>query len=115
MVFAADDTPVIVFGIVTVIGLVVFFIVLARQMGAIFPAAPPDVKHLLRLEQKLDLLMSHFGIEVPDPATAAGLSAEVRQLADDRRKKIEAIKLHREQTGLTLKEAKDAVEAYMNR
>ena len=31
----------------------------------------------------------------------------------ERREKIQAIKLHREETGLGLKEAKDAVEAYM--
>jgi len=41
------------------------------------------------------------------------LSEEVKALADDPARKIEAIKLHREQTGLGLKEAKDAVETYM--
>jgi ribosomal protein L7/L12 len=41
------------------------------------------------------------------------LSDEVRRLARDPGNKILAIKLHREQTGLGLKEAKDAVEAYM--
>jgi ribosomal protein L7/L12 len=75
---------------------------------------PSDKAHLRRLEVKLDLLLRHFGIEIPDPATAAGLSAEVRQLANDG-KKIQAIKVHREQTGLGLKDAKEAVEAYMAR
>ncbi len=73
---------------------------------------PTGLGQLRRLERKLDLVMRHLGIEVPDPTTAAGLSAEVRQLADEGRK-IEAIKVHREQTGLGLKDAKDAVEAYL--
>jgi ribosomal protein L7/L12 len=64
---------------------------------------------LIRLENKLDMLLRHFGT---DPETATGLSAEVRRLAGEG-KKIEAIKVHREQTGAGLKDAKDAVEAYM--
>jgi hypothetical protein len=50
-----------------------------------------------------------------DPTTPDGLSAEVKALADDPAKKIQAIKLHCEQTGLGLREAKDAVEASMDR
>ncbi|HTK73728.1 MAG TPA: ribosomal protein L7/L12 [Gemmataceae bacterium] len=67
---------------------------------------------LRRIESKLDLILGKLGIPVPDPGAASGLSAGVRQLADDGRK-IEAIKLYREETGVGLKEAKDAVEAYM--
>ena len=52
------------------------------------------------------------GIECPTRGAASGLSAGVRQLADDGRT-IAAIKLHPEATGLGLKEAKDAVEAYL--
>jgi ribosomal protein L7/L12 len=37
------------------------------------------------------------------------------ELADDPAKKISAIKLHRQQTGVGLKEAKDAVEAYIHK
>jgi ribosomal protein L7/L12 len=66
---------------------------------------------LARVERKLDLLLRHMQVEVPDPTTPAGLSDEVRRLADAGRK-IEAIKLHREQTGVGLRAAKDAVEAY---
>jgi ribosomal protein L7/L12 len=69
---------------------------------------------LRRLERKVDALVKHFNLEVPDPATAEGLSPEVRRLADNPVKKIHAIALHREQTGATLREAKDAVEAYIN-
>ncbi len=43
------------------------------------------------------------------PFGGGALSPEVRELALQGRK-IEAIKLHREQTGLGLKESKDAVE-----
>ena len=74
-----------------------------------------DAARLRRLERKVDLILRHLDIEYPDPTTPAGLSEEVRQLADDPARKIQAIKLHREQTGVGLKEAKDAVEAYMNR
>jgi hypothetical protein len=76
---------------------------------------PSDAARLRRLELKVDLILRLLSIEYPDPTTPAGLSEEVRQLADDPARKIQAIKLHREQTGVGLKEAKDAVEAYMNR
>jgi hypothetical protein len=74
---------------------------------------PSDVARLRRLEAKVDLLLKHLGLEYQGPETGAGLSAEVKALADDPGRKIAAIKLHREQTGLGLKEAKDAVEAYI--
>ena len=71
-------------------------------------------RRFVRLERKLNLILKHLGIEDVGPTNVAGLSEEVRMLADDPSKKIPAIKLHREQTGVGLKEAKDAVEAYMN-
>jgi hypothetical protein len=74
---------------------------------------PSEAARLRRLEAKVDLILRHLGLDYQDPATPGGLSAEVRALADDPARKIEAIKLHREQTGLGLKEAKDAVEAYL--
>jgi hypothetical protein len=74
---------------------------------------PSDGARLRRLEAKVDLILRHLGLEYKDPATPGGLSEEVKALADDPGRKIEAIKLHREQTGLGLKEAKDAVETYM--
>jgi hypothetical protein len=73
---------------------------------------PADVARIRRLEDKVDLILHHLGLKYEDPATR-GLSEEVKALADDPAKKISAIKLHREQTGAGLKEAKDAVEAYM--
>ncbi len=73
---------------------------------------PSDAARLRRLEGKVDLILRHLGLEYQGPAIA-GLSPEVKALADDPAKKIQAIALHREQTGASLKEAKDAVEAYM--
>jgi large subunit ribosomal protein L7/L12 len=83
---------------------------LAGSSSALF--RPRDRARLKRIESKLDLILGKLGIQPPDPGAASGLSAGVRQLADDGQK-IQAIKLHREETGLGLKEAKDAVEAYM--
>jgi hypothetical protein len=74
---------------------------------------PADTARLRRLEAKTDLILRHLGLEYKDPATPDGLSEAVKALANDPTRKIEAIKLHREQTGLGLKEAKDAVETYM--
>jgi hypothetical protein len=68
---------------------------------------------LRRINRKLDIIIQHLGIELPE-TLVSGLSAEVCQLADADQK-IEAIKVHREQTGVGLKEAKDAVEEYMAR
>jgi ribosomal protein L7/L12 len=68
---------------------------------------------LRRVEAKLDAILEHLGLQYIEPATAEGLSKRVKALADDPARKIAAIKLHREETGLGLSEAKDAVEAYM--
>jgi preprotein translocase subunit YajC len=60
-----------------------------------------------RIERKLDALLQHHGIVLP-----TGLSPEVQQLARDPKRRIAAIKLHREQTGASLLEAKNAVEDF---
>jgi len=57
-----------------------------------------------RIEAKLDAILKHLNIEAPSA------DAEVAKLAAAG-KKIEAIKLHREITGVGLKEAKDYVES----
>jgi hypothetical protein len=67
---------------------------------------------LHRVEHRLNLLLRHFNI---DPAPGSPLSDRVRALADDPARKIEAIKVYREETGAGLAEAKAAVEAYINR
>ena len=83
--------------------------------GAAFHALrPADRSRLRRIEAKLDQVMRHLNIETPPATAATGLSDEVRRLADEGNK-IEAIRVHRDETGLGLKDAKDAVEGYMDR
>jgi hypothetical protein len=64
-----------------------------------------------RIERKLNALLRHHGME---PSLGPPLSDRVKQLASDPTRKIEAIKVYREETGVSLAEAKEAVEAYMN-
>jgi hypothetical protein len=96
-------------GIFGIVNLAVCIIV-----GGIYSFRPSDAARLARQERKLDALLRHLKVEYVDPASSDGLSDEVKRLADDPRSKIAAIKLHREQTGLGLKEAKEAVEAYID-
>lgn len=74
---------------------------------------PSDAARIRRLEAKVDLILKHLGLEYKNPA-AAGLSEEVKALADDPAQKASAIGLHRKQTGLSLLDCKRAVEAYMS-
>ncbi|HEU5368473.1 MAG TPA: ribosomal protein L7/L12 [Ktedonobacterales bacterium] len=63
---------------------------------------------LTRLEAMMHLVLQRLGI---DPNTAlTGPSEHLKQLLL-RGKKIEAIKVYREQTGTGLKEAKDYIDA----
>jgi hypothetical protein len=71
-------------------------------------AMKDDRARLDRLERKLNLIIQHLGIELPDK-----LSERVKELARDPAKKIYAIKVQREETGAGLKEAKDAVEEWI--
>jgi ribosomal protein L7/L12 len=66
---------------------------------------------LERAERKLNALLRHFKIEL---AQGSALSDHVKELARDPARKIEAIKVYREETGVGLAEAKAAVEAYIN-
>lgn len=68
---------------------------------------------LKEAHDEIDRLTAALGSEEPPPPahrSSTGLSNEVAALAQQG-KKIEAIKLHRERTGLGLKEARDQVEA----
>jgi hypothetical protein len=56
------------------------------------------------IERKLDLILKALGVEYRDD-----LADRLAKLVTEGRK-IEAIKIYREQTGAGLKEAKDAVE-----
>jgi Ribosomal protein L7/L12 C-terminal domain len=64
-----------------------------------------------RIERKLNALLRHHGV---DPTQGLPLSDQVKEIAGDPSRKIEAIKVYREETGAGLKEAKDAVEAFIN-
>jgi ribosomal protein L7/L12 len=69
-----------------------------------------SVTDLRRIERKLDAVMKHLGVTLPPQAS---MSEEVRQMARNPSQKIAAIKLHREQTGLGLAEAKSDVEDFI--
>jgi hypothetical protein len=63
----------------------------------------------LRAQRQLDAIMKHLGLPEPLVSRPGALSPPVlAALADGRR--VEAIKLYREETGATLKQAKAAVE-----
>jgi ribosomal protein L7/L12 len=70
-----------------------------------------DAVRLRRLEQKVDLILKHLGI---DYVETSNLSEEARAQAD-RGDKIGAIKVHRQNTGVGLAEAKYDIEAYLAR
>jgi ribosomal protein L7/L12 len=78
----------------------------------------PDVRVQLlvlqvrELHKKLDALLKHQGIEMPNPPPT-GLSPEAELLASDPDTKIAAIKLYRkENRGVGLAEAKEKIEAF---
>ncbi|MEY9992852.1 ribosomal protein L7/L12 [Streptomyces sp. V4I8] len=61
-------------------------------------------RRVARVERKLDLVIDHLGLNAQDPRMG-----EVEALVRND-KKIQAIKVYREITGVGLKEAKDAVD-----
>jgi len=65
------------------------------------------LRQLLLLQRKADLALTHLGIQPPPEHSP--LSARVKELAADPARKIQAIKVYREETGAGLREAKDAV------
>jgi ribosomal protein L7/L12 len=90
--------------ILWVVGAILFLMALVSWL---------DMKaRVSRIERKLNALLRHHGV---DPTQGLPLSDRVKQLADDPVRKIEAIKVYREETGAGLAEAKEAVEAYINR
>lgn len=96
------------------IDFVIIGVIVASFAGGAVALRPNDQARLKRMEAKLDLLLNKLEIEPPNMGSALGLSDEVRKLAEEDGQKIAAIKLHREQTGQGLKEAKEAVEAYID-
>ena len=84
--------------------------VLILLIGAMTVALKPrDKARLFRLEQKLDMLLQHAGIKVPQSSLPPA-AAEALRNGD----KIKAIKHYRDATGAGLAEAKDAVERAEN-
>ncbi len=63
---------------------------------------------VVELQRKVDLVMQHLGLHYVDPAPQG--QAEILALLREG-KTIEAIRVYRERTGASLKDAKDAVEA----
>jgi ribosomal protein L7/L12 len=71
-----------------------------------------DLKgRLIRVERKLNLVLGNAGIELPQ---GQPLSDRVKEIAREPGRKIEAIKVYREETGVGLAEAKQAVEEYIH-
>ncbi len=69
---------------------------------------------LKRIEHKLNLVIQHQGIPLPDELNSEVFGEQARKLADENRK-IEAIQLHRELTGAGLVEAKKVMDQYLRR
>lgn len=74
-------------------------LILWRQVGI--------ASRIDRLERKIGLVLEHLGIDY-----GVKLSEQVKELARQGQK-IQAIKLLREETGIGLAEAKEAVENWM--
>jgi ribosomal protein L7/L12 len=89
-----------------VIGLLI--LVFAGGAAAATAGRPPDAERLRRVEDKLDLILSHLGVEYVPPSKDTW-----QELAGDPGRKIAAIKAYREQYGVGLAEAKKAVEDYI--
>lgn len=70
---------------------------------------------LTEIDQKLDAVIKHLGVQLPDPQQQA-LERHPDLLPLLREgKKIQAIKVYRESSGAGLREAKDVVEALARR
>jgi len=81
-------------------------VIVARGSQAYF--AGPTVEQL-RMQRQLDAIMKHLGLSEPPVSRPGALSPQVAALLAAGRK-IDAIKLYRQETGDGLKAAKAAVE-----
>lgn len=73
-----------------------------------------DASRLRRVEAKLDLILKHLNLKYDDDLAWNDLAQEVRELVD-RGRTIEAIKRHRELTGVGLADAKAVIDRYTGR
>ncbi|MCK7623961.1 ribosomal protein L7/L12 [Streptomyces sp. RS10V-4] len=88
--------------------LAVFVLAIAVLASSLDRRTKPLERRMARLEEKVDLLMAHLGVEVAEDPRMAEVDALLAQ-----GKKIQAIKVYREVTGEGLAEAKEAVERRM--
>ena len=66
----------------------------------------------LRIEHKLNLIIRGQNISLPDELNPQIMGEKVKKLVDQHRK-VEAIQLHREQTGAGLSEAQEVIQKYL--
>jgi ribosomal protein L7/L12 len=89
---------------------------LAGALGTlvtVLVALEHTVARLRGIERKLNALLRHHGV---DPTQGLlPCSERVKQLAAEPGRKIAAIKAYREETGASLAEAKEAIEALAHR
>lgn len=90
------------FGVVALVGLILLYFVIESSATR---TRAELTRRLNRLEDKVDLLLNHAGVEEPPLPRQDEVVSLVRA-----GKKIEAIKVYREATGAGLAEAKRAVE-----
>jgi hypothetical protein len=81
-------------------------VIFARGSQSFFAGPTPQQ---LRMQRQLDEIMKHLGLAEPLASRPGALSPQVVALVAAGRK-IEAIKLYRQETGEGLKQAKAAVE-----
>ena len=91
-----------VIGVVALVGLVLLYFTIESSATR---NRTELSRRMNRLEDKVDLLLKHAGLEEPPLPRQDEVVALVRA-----GKKIEAIKVYREATGAGLVEAKNAVE-----
>ena len=68
---------------------------------------------MTHLERNVYLILRHLNIDPTRPPKPEEMSDRVKELARDPARKIEAIKVFRDETGAGLAEAKEAVEYYI--
>ena len=83
-------------------------VIFGRGTHAYFGRSAPDD---LRMRRQLDAIMNHLGLPEPPMSRTGSLSPQVVALLSAGRK-IDAIKLYRQETGEPLKRAKEAVEKH---
>jgi ribosomal protein L7/L12 len=69
------------------------------------------IRNVDRVERKLNLVLKQMNIAYGEIAV---LSDRVKELARVPSRKIQAIKVYQEETGAGLREAKDAIEAFID-